>query len=300
VSGLDDADLASATSLAIKNVLDTCKEHFCDETAAASLLQLYGKAEAMEPQPAIELTQGITCARPLRVESCEPGCAGLTVGGCRRYAVTAMPLPRVEAAMPELVGPLLAKIQGLLAGPAGGDTCKHVVATLRRLASIFEVIGEKEFEIPEGGRHPCAEVMLQIWAVLDTLLSDAIEDEKIMEGTTRALKFVVTGLREHAGPMLHPLVVKLIACFQHRPYSCFLYLGSSLVRAAHSVPAGLELLTACRAFFSSIRTHAARYLRAGDRGPSERSPPRLHPGAAQEHPRSPLTQDPTPPISLGL
>jgi hypothetical protein len=65
VSGLDDADLASATSLSIKNVLDTCKEHFCDETTAASLIQLYGKAEVMEPQPAIELTQGITCARPL-------------------------------------------------------------------------------------------------------------------------------------------------------------------------------------------------------------------------------------------
>ena len=29
--------------------------------------------------------------------------------------------------------------------------------------------------------------------------------------------------------MLHPLVVKLIACFQHRSYSCFLYAGSTLV-----------------------------------------------------------------------
>eukprot|EP01051_Picozoa_sp_SAG22_P015853 SAG22_NODE_2136_length_2957_cov_1.888034_4_plen_209_part_00 len=88
VTCLDQPELADAASLSIKNVCDTCCNHFIDEATATSLMQLYGKTESLGQQSAMELTQAIA------------------------YVVSAMPVPMVQAAMPEMVHPLLTKIQG--------------------------------------------------------------------------------------------------------------------------------------------------------------------------------------------
>jgi hypothetical protein len=42
-------------------------------------------------------------------------------------------------------------------------------------------------------------------------------------------RYLVATLQQHAGPLLETLAGKLIACFQHRTHSCFLYLGATLV-----------------------------------------------------------------------
>ena len=107
------------------------------------------------------------------------------------------------AAMPLLVRTPLAKVQALVPEYARGvtkETSKAMVTALKRLAAIFQVFDEarkdsteesersRRFNGEVGTPHPCAEIMAQVWAVLDGVLADCIANSSTMENACRVIK----------------------------------------------------------------------------------------------------------------
>ena len=241
---LESPDVADAAALSIKNVCETCRSHFTEESTATSLMQLYeGRTDSLDSTAAIELTQAVT------------------------QAVSVMPDHMMVAAMPLLVRTPLAKVQALVPEYARGvtkETSKAMVTALKRLAAIFQVFDEarkdsteesersRRFNGEVGTPHPCAEIMAQVWAVLDGVLSDCIANSSTMENACRVIKcaaidvccqriicsqldtlapgrYMVATMQLHARPLLYPLLQKLATCFHHQPHSCFLYLCATIV-----------------------------------------------------------------------
>lgn len=168
------------------------------------------------------------------------------------------------AALPRLVELPLVTLQEVISLYAAGatkETSKKMVTTLKRLAAVFQVLDDTRKD--SGGReetrrlnvsldaaHPCAGVVATVWNALDVAMVECIADSAAMENTCRVIKYgrskqlyarscltvsMYTGrymmatLQLHAGPMLHPLAQKLVACYQHRAHSCFLYLAATTV-----------------------------------------------------------------------
>jgi transportin-3 len=221
VNLLESPAIADAAALSIKHVCETCRDLFTEEATATSLMQLYeARTDTLDTTAAVDLTLAVT------------------------QAVSAMPDHMMLAALPILVRTPLAKVQSLVPGFAGGvskETSKAMVSALKRVAAIFQVFDDarkdstqesvrsRRFNVATGVAHPCAEIVEQVWVVIDAVLTDCIRNSSTMENACRVVKYMVTTMQQHARPLLPVLLQKLVACFHHEPHSCFLYLGASVV-----------------------------------------------------------------------
>ncbi|CAG0914816.1 unnamed protein product [Notodromas monacha] len=92
------------------------------------------------------------------------------------------------------------------------------------------VIGRHMTSSVEPGMiHPCRDVVIEMWPVLDAVLTKYADDSRIMERTCRALRFLIRAVSKQCSELLTPLVPKLVEVYNGKRHSCLLYLGSILV-----------------------------------------------------------------------
>ncbi len=85
--------------------------------------------------------------------------------------------------------------------------------------------------VPEGQAHPCAAVVTDVaWPHLSRTLTAFRSDARVMERGCRCIRFAIRCLRTQFGPILPRLAEQMVAIYREHPHSCFLYLGSILVR----------------------------------------------------------------------
>jgi hypothetical protein len=114
-----------------------------------------------------------------------------------------MPLEMMKAAMTRLVQLPLARVQATIPQYACGvsrETTQKMVAALKRLAAIFQVLddirkngtaSEKSVRLNVALEvtHPCVGVVDMMWRVLDQSLEQCIADTAAMEYSCKVLKY---------------------------------------------------------------------------------------------------------------
>nr|XP_045618626.1 transportin-3-like [Procambarus clarkii] len=100
------------------------------------------------------------------------------------------------------------------------------VVWLDRLAAIFRNVNPI---VQNGERHPCQEVVMEVWPTLSLTFQRYSSDLRVMEHCCRCLRFAVRCVHQHSAPLLSPLVEQIVGLYAAHGHSCFLYLGSILV-----------------------------------------------------------------------
>lgn len=166
--------------------------------------------------------------------------------------------PQQEQMIIELVNPHLSTLKEIITVKSsqeiGKEGLKDACIYLDRIAAIFrslKLIESQESQSinPEQSllNHS---IMNDFWPVMNaTLTLHIAEDNKVIERTCRALRFVIRCVRPHW--MLQPVATTIVTLYQSYPkHSCFLYLASILVDEfagsndlPHITPAAREELT---------------------------------------------------------
>nr|XP_018908607.1 PREDICTED: transportin-3 [Bemisia tabaci] len=110
------------------------------------------------------------------------------------------------------------------------DVIKSIKANpcvwMDRLAAILRSVNPK---VDNSHEHPCLEVVLKCWPVLEKICQTFKADIYVMERCCRCLRFTVRCIGKHSNQLLIPIENLLVTLYNEHQHSCFLYLGSVLV-----------------------------------------------------------------------
>ncbi|KAI5710623.1 hypothetical protein M8J75_010212 [Diaphorina citri] len=117
------------------------------------------------------------------------------------------------------------------------------VIWLDRLAAIFKHTSPRIMSEP----HPCQGVITELWPVLSKTCETYQQDARVMEHSSRCLRYAIRCVGKDFAHLLEPLVKQIVVLYSKHPHSSFLYLGSILVdeyATSHCVSGLLDMVQA--------------------------------------------------------
>ncbi|XP_063822834.1 transportin-3 [Ostrinia nubilalis] len=223
VRAVHDDQLAYAAALALQNICKACRVQAASH--AMSLLEATRDSEKLN----LPLPAAAALARAL----------ASALGG--------LPPDQLSVAMREAVSMQLAPLQATLKSDAAlqKGTSSDPVTSLDKIAALF-----RDIKAP-APRHDdvalaCLPALADAWPVIRDVMQKYNTDGRIMERSTRALRFAVRCVGRNAAALLPPLAVHMASLYMTAAHSCLLYLASvlldELAAAPGCAPALVQLL----------------------------------------------------------
>ncbi|CAB3980536.1 transportin-3-like isoform X2 [Paramuricea clavata] len=135
-----------------------------------------------------------------------------------------LPRQQIEEGIKQICLQQVQLLAQLLRGQNGSHS--EPIMYLDRIATIFRYT---EVKANDGEKHPCFDIVQEVWPVVSMTFRKYQTDVRTMERCCRCVRFIIRCLGTHFVPLLGQLVSEIIQVYSTTHHSCFLYLGSILV-----------------------------------------------------------------------
>jgi len=212
LQGLQDPVLASEAATALQNICSQCRDHMAEHFNG--LLQILEQIDKfnLKPEAANGLIKGVV------------------------MIISIMNQDQLKGAVEKVcllqVTPLNNIMNNLSANTS--KIVKHSVTDpvlyLDRLSAVFRHVQPSNgCQVSNSTPHPCRGTVESVWPVLSRCLELYQGDVRVTERTCRTIRFAIRCIGVQSSNLLQPLVTQLVALYEVKGHSCYLYLGSILV-----------------------------------------------------------------------
>ncbi|KAI9011165.1 armadillo-type protein [Gaertneriomyces semiglobifer] len=117
------------------------------------------------------------------------------------------------------------------ARPTGEAEEALIVEAADQLGYLALFIKYVRPSIPHDQPHPCASLVMQLWPILDALLSTYGNVEEIADACSRVCSHSMRSYGLHIAPILTPMMSKIVALFDATGLPCYLWVSKRCVEA---------------------------------------------------------------------
>lgn len=203
-SGFQNAEVAAASALALKNLCKDCSEHLVDYISQLHVFYLE-VVKTLPYRDVLEVTEAVS------------------------HVITVIPVTEIEKALQLFCLPVAQSLHAIASkgGEATQEERVKIGDILEQISVFFNVI---QPEVALGQPHPCVTFISELWPVLDLTLNNFGDEPTVTEPLCKCFNNFILSYGLHFVPLLPQLMERLVSAFGATGQSCYLWVSYRLVR----------------------------------------------------------------------